>query len=37
VADRLEARRRVLSEALAELGHVYALLTTRMLGEDRRE
>jgi len=37
VVDRLEARRRVLSEALAELSHVYALLTAKVLGDNRRE
>jgi len=35
--DRLESRRRVVDEALGELSHVYALLTTRILGENRRE
>jgi hypothetical protein len=35
--DRLEAQRRVLDDALAELSHVYALLTSKMLGENRRE
>ena len=33
LVERLERRRRVLDEALAELSHVYALLTTRLLGE----
>lgn len=40
LADRLEQRRRVIDEALAELTHVYALLTTKLLGDakpDRRE
>ena len=37
---RLEQRRRVIDEALAELSHVYALLTTKLLGDaecSRRE
>ena len=37
MVDRLEARRRVITEALAELSHVYALFTTGLLGENRRE
>jgi DNA-binding transcriptional MerR regulator len=37
LVDRLERRRRIIDEALAELSHVYALLTSRMLGENRRE
>ena len=35
--DRLDTRRRVVDEALGELSHVYALLTSRILGENRRE
>ena len=30
---RLEQRRRVIDEALAELSHVYALLTTKLFGD----
>jgi len=37
LVDRLEGRRRVINEALAELSHVYALLTTKLLGEGKRE
>jgi DNA-binding transcriptional MerR regulator len=40
LVERLERRRRVIDEALAELSHVYALLTTKLLGEtesSRRE
>lgn len=37
LVDRLEARRRVINEALAELSHVYALLTTKVLGNNKRE
>ena len=40
LVERLEQRRRVIDEALAELSHVYALLTTKLLGEtesSRRE
>jgi DNA-binding transcriptional MerR regulator len=33
LVDRLERRRRVIDEALAELSHAHALLTTRILGE----
>ena len=33
LVGRLEQRRRVIDEALAELSHVYALLTTKLLGE----
>ena len=33
LVDRLEQRRRVIDEALAEMSHVYALLTTRLLGD----
>ena len=32
--DRLDARRKVLEEALAELGHIYALLTSKITGLD---
>jgi DNA-binding transcriptional MerR regulator len=35
--DRLEAQARLIGEALAELNHVHALLTTKLLGENRRE
>jgi DNA-binding transcriptional MerR regulator len=35
LVDRLESRRRVLDEALAELSHVYALLTAKVLGETK--
>ena len=35
LVDRLERRRRAIDEALAELSHVYALLTTRWLGEPK--
>jgi DNA-binding transcriptional MerR regulator len=34
LVDRLEQRRKVVDEALAELGHIYALLTTRILDHD---
>ena len=40
LVERLEQRRRVIDEALAELSHVYALLTTKLLGDaefSRRE
>ena len=40
LVERLEQRRRVIDEALAELSHVYALLTTKLFGEansSRRE
>ena len=40
LVERLERRRRVIDEALAELSHVYALLTAKILGEaesSRRE
>ena len=33
LVEQLERRRRVIDEALAELNHVYALLTTKLLGE----
>jgi DNA-binding transcriptional MerR regulator len=33
LVDRLEQRRRVLGDALSELSHMYALLTTRLLGD----
>jgi hypothetical protein len=33
LVERLEQRRRVIDEALAELSHVYALLTTKLLGD----
>jgi DNA-binding transcriptional MerR regulator len=33
LVERLERRRRVIDEALAELSHVYALLTTKLLGD----
>jgi DNA-binding transcriptional MerR regulator len=35
LVDRLERRRRVIDDALAELSHVYALLTTKLLGDTR--
>jgi len=35
LVDRLERRRRVVDEALAELSHVYALLTSKLLGDDK--
>lgn len=35
LVDRLESRRRVIDEALAELSHVHALLTAKLLGDDR--
>ena len=37
--DRLEGRRKEIEEALAELSHVYALLTTKIVGpgESQRE
>jgi DNA-binding transcriptional MerR regulator len=35
LVERLEQRRRVIDEALAELSHVYALLTTRLLDEPK--
>ncbi len=34
LVDRLEQRRKVIEEALAELTHIYALLTTRILNHD---
>ena len=37
LVDRLEKRQRVIGEALAELSHVYALLTTRLLGEGKEK
>jgi DNA-binding transcriptional MerR regulator len=40
LVERLERRRRVIDEALAELSHVFALLTTKLLGDaesSRRE
>ena len=40
LVEQLEQRRRVIDEALAELSHVYALLTTKLLGDaepSRRE
>ena len=33
LVERMEQRRRVIDEALAELSHVYALLTTKLLGD----
>jgi len=33
LVEQLEQRRRVIDEALAELSHVYALLTTKLLGD----
>jgi DNA-binding transcriptional MerR regulator len=33
LVERLERRRRVIDEALAELSHVSALLTTKLLGD----
>ena len=35
LVERLERRRRVIDEALAELSHVYALLTTRLVGDPK--
>jgi len=35
--DRLGARRRVINQALDELGHLHALLTSRMLGDHKGE
>jgi DNA-binding transcriptional MerR regulator len=35
LVERLEQRRRVIDEALAELSHVYALLTTKLVGESK--
>jgi DNA-binding transcriptional MerR regulator len=35
LVERLEQRRRVTDEALAELSHVYALLTSRILDEPK--
>jgi DNA-binding transcriptional MerR regulator len=35
LVERLEGRRRVIDEALAELSHAHALLTTKLLGEPR--
>jgi len=35
LVERLEQRRRVIDEALAELSHIYALLTTRLVGEPK--
>jgi DNA-binding transcriptional MerR regulator len=35
--DRLERRRKVLEEALAELSHVYALLTSKIVGPDKSQ
>jgi DNA-binding transcriptional MerR regulator len=34
--DRLEQRRKVIEEALAELSHVYALLTSKIVGPGAR-
>jgi DNA-binding transcriptional MerR regulator len=33
LVERLEQRRRVIDEALAELSHVFALFTTKLLGD----
>jgi DNA-binding transcriptional MerR regulator len=33
LVERLERRRKVLDDALAELSHVYAVLTARLIGE----
>ena len=35
LVGRLESRQRVIGEALAELSHVYALLSSKLLGEGR--
>jgi DNA-binding transcriptional MerR regulator len=35
MVDRLEQRRRVLGDALSELSHMYALLTSRLLGDNK--
>ena len=35
LVGRLESRRRVIDEALAELRHVYALFTSRLTGDSR--
>ena len=35
LVEHLEQRRRVIDEALAELSHVYALLTTKLVGEPK--
>ena len=35
--DRLEERRKVLDEALAELSHVYALLTSKIIGQETKQ
>ena len=35
LVERLEQRRRLIDEALAELSHVYALLTTKLVGEPK--
>jgi DNA-binding transcriptional MerR regulator len=35
LVDRLETRRKVIDEGLAELSHVYALLTAKLLGDNR--
>ena len=32
--DRLEQRRRVIDDALAELSHLYALLTSKLVGDN---
>jgi len=37
LVNRLEGRRRVIDDALSELSHVHALLTSKLLGENRRE
>lgn len=35
LVDRLEERRKVIDEALAELNHAHALLTTKLLGDTK--
>jgi DNA-binding transcriptional MerR regulator len=37
LVNRLEERRRVIDDALSELSHVHALLTRKLLGENKRE
>lgn len=37
LVERLGQRRRMIDEALAELGHVYAVLTTRLLGDTKAD
>jgi DNA-binding transcriptional MerR regulator len=35
LVDQLERRRKIIDQALAELGHIHAVLTAKLLGESK--